>query len=90
MDIKHCAKPEEELKADRFICTKPKENFGDVSPNDSGGPLFTPHPKLTNCLFEIFGVVSRGDNCELNNSFTHHTTVFYYRDWMENVVWLKK
>lgn len=86
----HCIISEPKLKEDQIICTKPKENLGDVCEGDSGSPLFTPHSKLTNCGFEIFGVVSEGADCNLRNSFTHHTRVFYYRDWIENVVWLKK
>ncbi|XP_030569909.1 mast cell protease 2-like [Drosophila novamexicana] len=71
---------------DKQICAGPKNDLGDVCNGDSGGPLFTIHND-NDCLFEVFGVLSGGALCTLRYSFSSHTLVSFYREWIESMVW---
>lgn len=69
------------------LCLQPQQPFGDVCKGDSGGPIFVKYPGHGNCYIEVLGVVSVGIECQTRGSFTLHTRIDYYREWIEGVVW---
>lgn len=70
------------------LCLEPQQPFGDVCKGDSGGPIFVSYPGHGNCNIEVLGVVSKGTMCtQSKGSFTLHTRVDYYREWIEGEVW---
>lgn len=69
------------------ICASPNSTLGDVCHGDSGGPVFVGYPGRDDCLFSLIGVVSEGKSCDVPGSFTLHTRISYYREWIESMVW---
>jgi len=78
---------EEKTDVKKQICAAPNTTLGDVCQGDSGGPLFVGYPGRDDCLFSLIGVVSKGLSCDVARSFTLHTRISYYLEWIQSIVW---
>ncbi|XP_034471581.1 trypsin-7-like [Drosophila innubila] len=85
-DIESCP-TERKTDINKQICAAPPGDYGDVCQGDSGGPLFVGYPYRDDCFFAIMALVSRGKVCDARGSYTIHTRLFYYREWIEKEVW---
>lgn len=86
--FEECIVNGDEPNAMKQLCLQPLQPFGDVCEGDSGGPIFVKYPGHGNCYIEVLGVVSIGKMChESKGSFTLHTRIDFYREWIEGIVW---
>ncbi|EDW51679.1 GM15243 [Drosophila sechellia] len=76
--------------SDMHICAGGVNNISDVCRGDSGGPLAKWHPRWGGCLGQVIGIVSAGGLCDAQYPRTKFTNVFYYVEWIENIVWPSK
>lgn len=80
-----------EKNSEKQLCLVPREPYGDVCRGDSGGPIFAPYPGHSNCYIEVLAIVSVGEECQNDRkTYTLHTRLDYYRDWIERIVWAKE
>ncbi|XP_034099189.1 serine protease persephone-like isoform X1 [Drosophila nasuta] len=87
--IENCRLTEDtQLNETLQFCAAPNgRTGGDVCPGDSGGPVFIEYPGRNDCLYAVMGIVSEGNFCNVDDPHTFHTRVWYYREWIESIVW---
>ncbi|XP_022224963.1 serine protease snake-like isoform X2 [Drosophila obscura] len=76
-----------DVPQEMYICAGGDKNGSDSCDGDSGGPLARWHQEWGSCLGQVFAVVSRGSYCHTTSPRSKYTKVFYYLQWIENVVW---
>ncbi|KAK0085947.1 hypothetical protein PV325_004190 [Microctonus aethiopoides] len=57
----------------------------DTCKGDSGGPLQILHPSY--CLYELVGITSFGKLCGILKYPSVYTSISYYLEWIESIVW---
>ncbi|XP_015036817.2 trypsin-3-like [Drosophila pseudoobscura] len=78
---------ENEVLQEMKICAGGENDASDSCQGDSGGPLAIWHPEWGSCLGQVFGIVSEGSFCDTKSPRTIYTRVFYYLQWIEDIVW---
>lgn len=71
----------------KMICAGSTNKTGDTCNGDSGGPIQIINPDVE-CMYTVVGVTSFGSvYCGAIGVPAIYTKVYYYLDWIENIVW---
>lgn len=68
------------------FCAGSKEEKKDACQGDSGGPMQIYHDHLY-CMYTLIGITSFGQACATPDVPGIYTYIYYYVDWIENIVW---